>query len=80
MPPPGSFTRQLYTAYRRWCDDNVEKPFAEKTFTGYLKKNEERLKLKYTQNIPTGDGKTARGYMGIHVQINTDAPGQYRFS
>lgn len=73
-------SRQLYTAYRRWCDDNVEKPFAEKTFTGYLKKNEERLKLKYTQNIPTGDGKTARGYMGIHVQINTDAPGQYRFS
>ena len=47
---------------------------------GYLKKNEERLKLKYTQNIPTGGGKTARGYMGIHVQINTDAPGQCRFS
>lgn len=73
-------SRQLYTAYRRWCDDNVEKPFAEKTFTGYLRKNEERLKLKYTQNIQTGGGKTARGYVGIHVQVNTDAPGQYHFS
>ena len=40
----------------------------------------ERLKLKYTQNIPTGGGKTARGYMGIHVQINTDTPGHYHFS
>lgn len=71
-------SRQLYTAYRRWCEDNVEKPFAEKTFTGYLKQNETRLGLKYTQNIQTGAGKTARGYTGIHVQVHTDQ--QLRFS
>ena len=33
-------SRQLYEAYRKWCVDNVEKPLSERTFTGYLKRNE----------------------------------------
>ena len=64
-------SRKLYEAYRRWCGDNVEKPLAERTFTGYLKKNESKLGISYSQNIRTEDGRTARGYNGIHVQVRT---------
>ena len=64
-------SRKLYEAYRRWCQDNVEKPLAERTFTGYLKKNESKLGISYSQNIRTEDGRTARGYSGIHVQVRT---------
>ena len=64
-------SRQLYEAYRKWCADNVEKPLAERTFTGYLKKNESKFGISYSQNIKTQGGKTARGYNGIHVQTNT---------
>ena len=64
-------SRKLYESYRKWCEDNVEKPLAERTFTGYLKKNESKLGISYSQNIRTQDGRTARGYTGIHVQVNT---------
>ena len=64
-------SRELFEAYRGWCRDNVEKPLAERTFTGYLKRNESRLGISYTQNIRTQGGKTARGYNGIYVQMRT---------
>lgn len=64
-------SRELFEAYRRWCRDNVEKPLAERTFTGYLKRNESKLGISHTQNIRTQDGKTARGYYGIHVLVRT---------
>lgn len=64
-------SRQLFEVYRRWCLENVEKPLAERTFTGYLKRNESKLGISHTQNIRTQDGKTARGYYGIHVLVRT---------
>jgi len=65
-------TRQLYIAYCQWCQDNLERPLAEKTFTQQLKKDAEALGLTYDKNIDVGGGKRARGYHGVHVQINTD--------
>ena len=66
-------TKQLYTAYVQWCQDNVEKPLAEKTFTQQLRKNADMLSITYDKNIDVGAGKKARGYQGVHVQINTDS-------
>ena len=64
-------TRQLYIAYCQWCQDNLERPLAEKTFTQQLKKDAEALGLAYDKNIDVGGGKRSRGYHGVHVQINT---------
>ena len=64
-------TRQLYIAYCQWCQDNLERPLAEKTFTQQLKKDAEALGLTYDKNIDVGGGKRSRGYHGVHVQINT---------
>ena len=69
-------SRQLYIAYRKWCDDNLEKPRAENTFKKYLNENARSLGLTYDKNLPGENGKTVRGFRGIHVLINTK---QYRF-
>ena len=73
-------TRQLYIAYCQWCQDNLERPLAEKTFTQQLKKDAEALGLTYDKNIDVGGGKRARGYHGVHVQVRTDGYMQMRIA
>ena len=63
---------QLYFAYRKWCEDNLEKPRAENTFKKYLNENAETLGLIYDKNLPGSNGKTVRGFRGIHVAIRTE--------
>ena len=65
-------SRQLYFAYRKWCEDNLEKPRAENTFKKYLNENAETLGLIYDKNLPGSNGKTVRGFRGIHVAIRTE--------
>lgn len=55
---------RLYENYNRWCDDNALTPLKRDTFTGWLKQNENKLNIKYSNNIPL-DGKTVRGFRGI---------------
>ena len=71
---PGTMatSRQLYGAYRKWCEDNLEKPFAERSFSSYLKQISGRIGIEYDKNLPCSAGKKARGYHGIHVQVRTD--------
>ena len=64
-------TRDLYIAYVQWCMDNAEKPLSEKTFSTQLRKNATELGIEYDKNLDVEGGKKARGYRGVHVQINT---------
>lgn len=64
-------TKSLYEAYQQWCVDNTEKPIGSKSFTGYLKQNEQKYGITYSTNIPADNGKNARGFKGIHTQIRT---------
>ena len=66
-------SKQLYVAYNQWCEDNLEKPLGEKTFSSFLKQNQDVYGMNYSNNISLGGGKTARGYKGIHVKINTNS-------
>lgn len=65
-------SKNLYQAYCRWCEDNAEKPMGAKSFSGYLKENEKKYNIRYSTNIPSDIGKSARGFQGIHTQIRTD--------
>ena len=40
-----------------------------KSFSGYLKENEKKYHIHYSTNIPSDNGKNARGFQGIHTQI-----------
>lgn len=65
-------SKSLYTAYCKWCEDNMEKPMSAKSLTAYLKQNEKAYGIKYSTNISTESGKNARGFQGIFVKIRTD--------
>ena len=58
----------IYTAYLRWCKDNLEKPLSANTFKQYLKQNADKYGIVYSKHIL--DGK--RGYRNILVLINPD--------
>ena len=68
-------SKNLYAAYKMWCDDNAEKPFSERSFATFLKSNSARLNIVYDKNLCTEYGKTARGYHGIFVKVRTEGYG-----
>ena len=61
-----SKSRDLYRSYAIWCDENLEKPLSERTFTTYLKQNQTEYGIEYIPNLTCKTGKTARGYKGIY--------------
>lgn len=65
-------SKSLYQAYCRWCEDNAEKPMSAKSLSGYLKENEKKYGIRYSTNIPSENGKSARGFQGIHTQVRTE--------
>lgn len=58
-------TRQLYRAYRDWSEDNSMSPISMDEFSRHLRQEAECLQLRFSYNIPVGNGKRARGYKGI---------------
>lgn len=70
-------SKDLYFAYCRWCGDNLEKPLSEKTFSSQLKRDQDRLGIRYCKNLDIGGGKKARGYTGINVRINVALAANY---
>jgi len=65
-------SKNLYQAYCRWCEDNAEKPMSAKSLSGYLKENAKKYGVHYSTNIPSENGKSARGFQGIHTQVRTE--------
>lgn len=65
-----SSTKNLYVAYKRWCEDNAENPLSPKSFANQLSQNAERYHLEPVSNLHIGGGKRCRGYMGIYVLLS----------
>ena len=62
-------SRQLYEAYRNWCEDNATRPLSDRTFWTYLREHALELDISYTNTIPIGGGKYVRGFKGIRVCV-----------
>ena len=60
-------SRELYSVYRLWCEDNAAMPLSAKSFCAYLKQNERTYNLEYTNKVHVGNGRFVRGFMGIEV-------------
>jgi putative DNA primase/helicase len=58
-------SRQLYSVYRDWCEDNATRALSDRTFWSYLREHTIDLGLDYTNTIPIGNGRYARGFKGI---------------
>lgn len=62
-------TKNLYAAYKWWCEDNAENAFSSKSFANYISQNAEHYGLEPVSNLHIGGGKRCRGYMGIYVLL-----------
>ncbi len=60
-------TRDLYAAYKLWCEDNAENPLSPQSFSGFIAQSADTYRLEATNNVYIGGGKRCRGYMGIQV-------------
>lgn len=60
-------SRELYSVYRLWCEDNAVSAISSKSFCSYLKQNERTYNLEYTNKVHVGNGRFVRGFMGIEV-------------
>ena len=49
-------TKNLYAAYKRWCEDNAENPLSPKSFANQLSQNAERYHLEPVSNLHIGGG------------------------
>ena len=66
-------TRDLYAAYKVWCEDNAENPLSPKSFSGFIAQSADAYRLEATNNVYIGSGKRCRGYLGIEVLIKPTA-------
>jgi len=60
-------SKDLYGTYRLWCDDNAVTPLSSKSFCSFLKQNQGRYRLMYTNKVSIGEGKRVRGFVGIEI-------------
>lgn len=63
-------TKDLYAAYKCWCEDNAENAFSQKSFATFLSQNAESYGLEATNNVYTRRGCRCRGYMGIAMLLS----------
>ena len=52
-------TKNLYAAYKRWCEDNAENPLSQKSFANQLSQNAERYHLEPVNNLHIAVGSDA---------------------
>ncbi len=60
-------TKDLYAAYRAWCEDNAENALSAKSFSSFLAQNADAYRLEATNNVYLHSRKRCRGYVGVEV-------------
>ena len=58
-------SRQLYRIYCDWCDDNSLMPLSPRSFSAWLRENQEDYRVEYSRSVPAGAGRYVRGFRGI---------------
>ena len=58
-------SRQLYRIYCDWCDDNSLMPLLPRSFSAWLRENQEDYRVEYSRSVPAGAGRYVRGFRGI---------------
>ncbi len=66
-PAASASSRSLYGVYKDWCEDNAATALSVRSFTQYLKQNGPSQGIHYTNHVPIGNEKQARGFLGLRV-------------
>ena len=66
LDPKGSCSsRNLYSLYRDWCEDNSLAVLSTRSFLTSFREASAGMEITYTNHVPIGNGKEARGFLGI---------------
>lgn len=57
----------LYAIYSYWCSDNALTALKRETFVNWLKTNEKKFRIAYTNHVKSSDGKNVRGFFGVRT-------------
>ena len=55
----------LYEAYCQWCSEQNLPPKAQRDLCCFLSQNSSHYNIKSSTNIPAGNGKRRRGFIGM---------------
>ncbi len=66
-PNAAASSKDLYAAYKLWCEDNAYNCLSMKSFCGYLSQNAGIYHIIATNNIHIGGGRRSRGFIGLRV-------------
>ena len=66
-PSATASSRDLYAAYKLWCEDNAYNALSMKSFCNFLGQNAGTYHIEPTNNIYIGNGKRSRGFTGLKV-------------
>ena len=62
-------SKDFYTLYTIWCDDNSEKPLSPRTFSNFLCANEQKYNLEHNNNGFNAQGRRVWGFLGVRSLI-----------
>ena len=62
-------SKDFYTLYTIWCDDNSEKPMSPRTFSNFLYANEQKYNLEHNNNGFNAQGRRVWGFLGVRSLI-----------
>ena len=62
-------SKDFYTLYTIWCDDNSEKPLSPRTFSNFLCANEQKYNLEQNNKGFNAQGRRVWGFLGVRSLI-----------
>ena len=62
-------SKDFYTLYTIWCDDNSEKPMSPRTFSNFLCTNEQKYNLEHNNKGVNAQGRRVWGFLGVRSLI-----------
>ena len=62
-------SKDFYTLYTIWCDDNSEKPLSPRTFSNFLCANGQKYNLEHNNKGFNAQGRRVWGFLGVRSLI-----------
>ena len=62
-------SKDFYTLYTIWCDDNSEKPMSPRTFSNFLCTTEQKYNLEHNNKGVNAQGRRVWGFLGVRSLI-----------
>lgn len=66
-PDAAASSKDLYAAYKLWCEDNAYNALSMKSFCNFLNQSAGNYHIEHTNNIYIGGGRRSRGFTGLRV-------------